>query len=102
LFRFGVPIAAIEFEKHRGIRNSHVRLDHQDAEDLGGLVELCDDQSVREIGHAGVSQKGVKLLPVHCDAWRVLLRNKAEFLVGVDVCPYSPGGGNRIQTVRTT
>lgn len=85
LLRFGIPVAAIEFEENRGVRDGHIRLDKQNAEDLGGLIQFLNNLLVRNVLHARAAEHGLEILAVVFDARCIDLGDKSNFLVRVDL-----------------
>ena len=99
MLRISVPVAAVEFEEDRGVRDGHFRFDEKDAEDLGRLIELCNDLVVRNVLNAGAVEDGIELLAVVFDTRRVDFRDEGEFPVRIDVGADVAACGNCIENV---
>jgi hypothetical protein len=94
LLGIGVPIAAIEFEEDRGVRDGHFRFDDENAEDLGGLIEFGNDLLVRDVRNPGTLEQDAEISTVVRDARRVYLGNKSKLLVRIDLGADVGGGGD--------
>ena len=99
LFCIRVPVAAIELEKDRSVGDGHVCFDDQYAEGLGSLIEFVNDLLMRNVCDVRAIKHGLEVFAIVSDAGCIDVRNKDEFLVGVDVGTDVSERGNGIMNV---